>query len=101
MFSFLFCCWFLTVCGKRVKGVLCSQNPCVFFSYVYVDLNVVVFIFGVFFVCLVPVKSINTSGMSITLLIKQNVYRYYALTDTLSLLFTRHQERFRFTCHLF
>lgn len=46
MFSFLFCCWFLTVCGKRVKGVLCSQNPCVFFSYVYVDLNVVVFIFG-------------------------------------------------------
>lgn len=31
--------------------------------------------------------------MSITLLIEQNVYRYYALTDhTLSLLFTRHQQ---------
>lgn len=41
--------------------------------------------------------------MSITLLIKQNVYRYYALTDhTLSLLFTRHQVCFSvFMCHLF
>lgn len=40
--------------------------------------------------------------MSITLLIEQNVYRYYALTDhTLSLLFTRHQVCFPFMCHLF
>lgn len=41
--------------------------------------------------------------MSITLLIKQNVYRYYALTDdnTLSLLFTRHRVRFLFPRHLF
>lgn len=40
----------------------------------------------------VPVQTINTGGMSITLLIEQNVYRYYALTEhTLSLLFTRHQ----------
>lgn len=69
-------------------GLFCSQIPCVsFFSSAYVVLNVVVFILGVFF--FVPVQSINTSGMSITLLIEQNVYRYYALTDhTLSLLFT-------------
>lgn len=68
-------------------GLFCSQIPCVsFFSSAYVVLNVVVFILGFFFV---PVQSINTSGMSITLLIEQNVYRYYALTDhTLSLLFT-------------
>lgn len=25
-----------TVLGKRVEGVFCSQNPCVFFSSVYV-----------------------------------------------------------------
>lgn len=63
----------------------------------YVVLNVV-FILGVF----VPVQSIKTSGMSITLLIEQNVYRYYALTDhTLSLLFTRHQVCFHFMCHVF
>lgn len=36
--------------------------------------------FGFCFVYL-PVWSINTSGMSITLLTKQNVYRYYAPTD--------------------
>lgn len=39
--------------------------------------------------------------MSITLLIEQNVYCYYALADnTLSLLFTRHQVCFRFLLHL-
>lgn len=43
---------------------------------------------------------IKTSGMSITVLIEQNVYCYSTLTDTLSLLFTTHQERYRFTCHL-
>lgn len=67
------------------KGVLLRLPICVlsflfflFFSpnTVYIDLNVV-FIIGVLFLY----KSINTGGMSITLLIEQNVYRYYALTE--------------------
>lgn len=37
-----------TFLGRSVKGVFSSQNPCVFFSSVYVVLNVVVFILGVF-----------------------------------------------------
>lgn len=45
-FHFLFVSY--TVLGKKVTGVFCSQNPCVFFSSVYVVLNVVVLILGVF-----------------------------------------------------
>lgn len=97
VFGFILCLFLSPFWGKRGKGVICSQNPCVFFSSVYVVLNVV-FILGVF----VPVKSINASGMSITLLFEQNVYRYYALTDhTLSLLFTRYQVCFHFMSPFF
>lgn len=42
-------CWFLSpFLGKKkgVKGVICSQDPCVFFSSVYVLLNVVVYLGG-------------------------------------------------------
>lgn len=89
-FFVLVCCWLPAhFQGKKFKGVFSPQNAFFFFfSSAYVGLNVVVIIFGVF----VPVQSINTSGMSITLLMEQNVYRYYALADhALSLLFTRHR----------
>lgn len=96
---FLFYCWFLTVLGTRVAGVFCSRILVCFLAKSVCSFECCCVLSlgegggGVLF-------CIKTSGMSITLLIEQNVYRYNALTDTLSLLFTTHRERFRFEWHL-
>lgn len=96
---FLFYCWFLTVLGTRVRGVFRSRILVCFLAKSVCSFECCCVLSlgegggGVLF-------CIKTSGMSITLLIEQNVYRYNALTDTLSLLFTTHRERFRFEWHL-
>lgn len=96
---FLFYCWFLTVLGTRVRGIFCSWILVCFLAKSVCSFECCCVLSlgegggGVLF-------CIKTSGMSITLLIEQNVYRYNALTDTLSLLFTTHRERFRFEWHL-